>query len=73
MLVCVLHPGCLYSTLKEETEVKKLGNQLLCLEEPLPAGASCVLPFDKRRFRYLWTAFRLFLGSVFKFQPSSSL
>lgn len=49
MLVCVLHPGCKYSSLKEEMEVKKLGNQLLCLEGPLPAMASCVLPFDMRR------------------------
>lgn len=73
MLVCVLHPGCVYSSLKVDTEVKNLGKQPLCLEGPLPAMASRLLPSEVRRVRDLLRALRLFPGSVFKVQPSSSL
>lgn len=73
MLVCVLHPGCVYSSLKVDTEVKKLGKQPLCLEGPLPAMASRLLPSEVRRVRDLLRALRLFPSSVFKVQPSSSL
>lgn len=66
-------PGCTYSNLNEEMEVKLVDNQPLCLEGPLPATVSCALPFDVRRARYPLIAFRLFPGSVFKFQLGSSL
>ena len=52
----------MFSSLKEEMEVKQLGKQPLCLEGPLPAVASCTLPFDMRRVRYLLIAFRLSLA-----------